>query len=100
MVTFYRFKTAGLLRQHQKTHLKKEQHEKINVGEPLVMTSQGYLQAPPRHRAVYQPTRKELMERNHRCSSCPAAFKKVAHLRAHILRHTGEKPFKCATCEK
>jgi hypothetical protein len=40
------------------------------------------------------------LERNHRCASCPAAFKKIAHLKAHSLRHTGEKPFKCATCDK
>ena len=44
--------------------------------------------------------RRELLERNHRCASCPAAFKKIAHLKAHSLRHTGEKPFKCATCDK
>ena len=48
---FYRFKTTGLLRQHQKSHDdQKYADEKIDVGEPLVMTNQGYLQAPPRHR--------------------------------------------------
>ena len=57
LIFFCRFKTTGLLRSHQKSHLKDESHQKIDVGEPLVMTTQGYLQAPARHRAVYQPTR-------------------------------------------
>lgn len=96
-----RYKTLALLRKHEKSHSTKEDNEQIDVGEPLVMTSLGYLQlASPRHRAVYQPTRRELLERSYRCSSCPAAFKKIAHLRAHDLRHTGEKPFKCEACDK
>ena len=84
-VCLKRYKTLSLLRQHEKIHEKSE--NPVDLAEPLVMNSSGFLQETmPRHRAVYHPTRKELMERNYRCSSCPAAFKKVAHLRAHNLR--------------
>ena len=47
VLIFCRFKTTGLLRSHQKSHLKDETHAKIDVGEPLVMTTQGYLQVRP-----------------------------------------------------
>ena len=103
-VCLKRFKNPSLRRQHEQNHFKKDTpaaQETIDVGEPLMVTSQGHVQAMlPRHRAVYQYTRKELMERNHRCTSCPAAFKKVAHLKAHNFRHTGEKPFSCGFCDK
>ena len=78
----------------------KEEEEKIDMGEPWKMENGILLEQEKRFRAVYQPTRKELLERKHRCSSCTAAFKKLTHLKAHALRHTGEKPFRCEICDK
>ena len=75
-------------------------HENTNLAEPFVITSHGLIQTLPRHRSVYQPTSRELLERPYKCENCPARFKKSAHLKQHKLRHTGEKPFFCKTCHK
>ena len=89
-----------MLRNHQKSHVPKEEEEKIDIGEPWKMENGILLEQEKRFRAVYQPTRKELLERKHHCNSCTAAFKKLTHLKTHALRHSGEKPFRCDICDK
>jgi len=36
----------------------------------------------------------------HECDICHKKFKFAANLKAHIRRHTKEKPYLCSTCGK
>ena len=38
--------------------------------------------------------------RPHKCWICQAAFRKISHLKQHHRRHTGERPYKCTTCDR
>lgn len=38
--------------------------------------------------------------RPHKCWVCPAAFRKISHLKQHYRRHTGERPFTCSKCDR
>lgn len=42
----------------------------------------------------------EYKNRPYRCHLCSAAFNKTLHLRRHLLRHTGDKRYKCDHCPK
>ena len=38
-------------------------------------------------------------ERPFKCKTCDVSFKESGNLRKHIRTHTGERPFKCKTCD-
>lgn len=37
--------------------------------------------------------------RIHQCQFCEYSTRNSAHLKSHILTHTGERPFACALCD-
>jgi uncharacterized Zn-finger protein len=71
---------------------------KVVLKEPLVLTeaSNGLLHAQPKFRNETAHGK----GRPHKCPSCPAAFIKLSHLKQHHRKHTGERPFVCALCDR
>ena len=39
-------------------------------------------------------------EKSFKCETCEKGFRQLANLKAQDRVHTSEKPFKCETCEK
>ncbi|CAB4061590.1 KRAB [Lepeophtheirus salmonis] len=52
------------------------------------------------HKGETQFTCTVLPTRNFKCVECGKAFIQKAHLKTHLLQHSGERPFVCVTCGK
>ncbi|KAK0082575.1 hypothetical protein PV325_010170 [Microctonus aethiopoides] len=96
---------------HSKTHARAKTKispdaealiEQIVLEEPLMISDAGN-QISVAH---IQSKQKQITGENdddgrpHKCWVCPAAFRKISHLKQHYRRHTGERPFKCTKCDR
>lgn len=85
---------------HDKEGKEANFQENVIMKQPMLETANGLLQvAAPRPKVPYADL-DEYKNRPFRCYICSAAFNKTVHLRRHLLRHTGEKKFKCDYCPK
>jgi uncharacterized Zn-finger protein len=87
-----KFRNISDARAHVKSH-------RIETGRSLIHTcticgkSFSLKQVLKQHYKIHGDT-------TFNCDQCPAVFKIITHLRKHILRHTGLKPFSCHDCGK
>ena len=80
-----RFRTSVLLKTHQKSHIEEKTHE-CNQCQKLFKSNE---RLQMHKRATHNNQRK------HVCDHCSESFKLKHHLTAHMLKHTGERAFKC-----
>ncbi|XP_063975021.1 zinc finger protein 236-like isoform X2 [Diachasmimorpha longicaudata] len=105
------FSTSTVLKRHLKGHSKQKNKlcpeaerlvPQIVLEEPLVISDAGnkisVAQVQSKQRHVYGG--EEEGNRPHKCWVCPAAFRKISHLKQHYRRHTGERPYKCSKCDR
>uniref|UniRef100_A0A0C9RGS6 ZNF236_3 protein n=1 Tax=Fopius arisanus TaxID=64838 RepID=A0A0C9RGS6_9HYME len=105
------FSTSTVLKSHLKGHAKQKGKlcpeaerlvPQIVLEEPLVISDAGnkisVSQVQSKQRHVYNS--EEEGNRPHKCWVCPAAFRKISHLKQHYRRHTGERPYKCYKCDR
>ncbi|XP_034940940.1 zinc finger protein 236-like isoform X2 [Chelonus insularis] len=105
------FGTNSVLKSHLKSHVKSKLKispdaealiPQIILEEPLVISDAGnkisvaHIKSKQNH--VHADG--DNTSRPHKCWVCPAAFRKISHLKQHYRRHTGERPFKCPKCER
>ncbi|KAI5635914.1 hypothetical protein NE865_11333 [Phthorimaea operculella] len=57
-----------------------------------------YLRANSLKRHFKTTHKKQRPEKKHLCSECGVKFITTRQLEAHMVRHTGERPFKCEIC--
>ncbi|XP_043269553.1 zinc finger protein 236-like isoform X2 [Venturia canescens] len=104
------FSTSSVLKSHMNTHTTTKPKispeaeslvTQIVLEEPLLISDAGnkisVAHVKPKQRQVYDSSDEA---RPHKCWVCPAAFRKISHLKQHYLRHTGERPYKCPKCER
>ncbi|XP_044001934.1 zinc finger protein 236-like isoform X2 [Aphidius gifuensis] len=105
------FSTNTVLKSHIKNHNKikltddninDDSLPKIILGEPLLISDTGdkisveEIQSKKRH--VHDID--DSIGRPHKCWICPAAFRKISHLKAHQRIHSGERPYQCNKCDR
>ncbi|KAI5635913.1 hypothetical protein NE865_11332 [Phthorimaea operculella] len=57
-----------------------------------------FVRASPLRAHVNSAHKKHQRERKHLCAECDAKFMTKRQLKAHMVRHTGERPYKCKVC--
>lgn len=74
----------------------------VILQEPLLINDVGnkicVAQISSKEKRAYDGTIDQT--RPHKCWICQAAFRKISHLKQHHRRHTGERPYKCAKCDR
>lgn len=117
------FNSAGKAKAHLSMHEKAgkgaEVQEEVVMKQPMLETAGGdafemalvgrplifrlvlglFSVAAPKPKVPYGEL-EEYKNRPFRCYTCGAAFNKAVHLRRHVLRHTGDKRYKCDLCLK
>ena len=103
------FNNKSTLLAHQRIHLSSSGLSKPSLPKipanipkeaPLLNTGEALLPVLPRNAAVHQKSGKSFSERHHRCQICSAGFKKVSHLKEHVLTHIKEGSYPCVICQK
>ncbi|XP_008554328.1 zinc finger protein 236 isoform X1 [Microplitis demolitor] len=102
------FSTITLLKSHMQNHMKTLSADaealipQIVLEEPLVISDAGDKISVAHVKSKQQKNGDDSNDsagRPHKCWACPAAFRKISHLKQHYRRHTGERPFKCPKCD-
>ncbi|XP_012282703.1 zinc finger protein 236 [Orussus abietinus] len=102
------FATHAILRCHMKTHSRGKPKvspeaevlaPQIVLEEPLLISDAGNKISVAHVQSKQQQVYNDDVPRPHKCWACPAAFRKISHLKQHYRRHTGERPYKCPQCD-
>ncbi|GJQ71737.1 hypothetical protein Trydic_g11430 [Trypoxylus dichotomus] len=104
------FGTLAKVRSHMEVHncgnddaevdfIKQEEPE-ITLKQPMVETDQGLVSVPALKPRIPHGDMEEYKHRPYKCHKCNAAFMKPAHVKRHMLTHSGERNFKCDLCSK
>ncbi|KAK9746584.1 Zinc finger, C2H2 type [Popillia japonica] len=72
----------------------------IPLKQPMMETEEGLVTVPAIKPRIPRADMEEYKHRPFKCHKCNAAFMKPAHVKRHMLTHSGERNYKCDLCSK
>ncbi len=94
------FKTVSqkYLRKHKRLH-----HRSLDTPQTYFCDQCNYTSHLQKNltRHIWEKHKADNRQREYRCTweGCNKTFSRAEHLKTHVCRHTGEKPFKCKYCD-
>ncbi|KRT84747.1 zinc finger protein, partial [Oryctes borbonicus] len=104
------FGTLAKVRSHMEVHncanddielnCSRQEQSEITLKPPMIETDQGLVSVPALKPRIPHGDMEEYKHRPYKCHKCNAAFMKPAHVKRHMVTHSGERNFKCDLCSK